>query len=165
MKIVAVGDGAVGKTSLIIVHYQHVFPFEYIPTILDIEMSTIVRNKKNIQYQLWDTAGAEDYDRLRPLAYPETDVFFLCYAIDSRTSFENITAKWIIEVRHHMPTTPIILVGTKEDLRHQPNVVSVQEAEQVAKQIGAYAHILCSSLNSYNINLLLSTALDISYQK
>ncbi|CAL5984515.1 Rac/Rho-like_protein [Hexamita inflata] len=124
-----------------------------------------------IKYQLWDSHDAEDYeDRLRPLAYPETDVFFLCYAIDSRTSFENIsfeniTAKWIIEIKHHMPTTPIILVGTKEDLRHQPNVVSVQEAEQVAKQIGAYAHILCSSLNSYNINLLLSTALDISYQK
>jgi Ras-related C3 botulinum toxin substrate 1 len=66
---------------------------------------------------LWDTAGQEDYDRLRPLSYPTTDVFIICFAIDSPPSFENVKSKWSNEIKYYCPNVPIILVGTKLDKR------------------------------------------------
>ena len=64
---------------------------------------------------LWDTAGQEDYDRLRPLSYPQTDVFVLCFSVISPTSYTNITNKWMPEIRHHCPDTPVILCGKKRE--------------------------------------------------
>lgn len=46
-----------------------------------------------ISLGLWDTAGQEDYDRLRPLSYPQTDVFLICFSIVSPPSFDNVKAK------------------------------------------------------------------------
>ena len=63
---------------------------------------------------LWDTAGQEDYDRLRPLSYPDTDVILMCFSIDSPDSLENIPEKWTPEVKHFCPLVPIILVGNKK---------------------------------------------------
>ena len=70
-----------------------------------------------MELALWDTAGQEDYDRLRPLSYPDTDVILICFSIDSPDLFRNITDKWVPEVNHHCPNVPIILVGNKMDLR------------------------------------------------
>ena len=50
---------------------------------------------------LFDTAGQEDYDRLRPLSYPETDVFLVCFSVVSPSSFENVKEKWYPEIKHH----------------------------------------------------------------
>ena len=66
---------------------------------------------------MWDTAGQEDYDRLRPLSYPETDVVLICYAVDNPDSLMNVEERWCSEVRHYCPKIPIILVGNKKDLR------------------------------------------------
>ena len=66
---------------------------------------------------LWDTAGQEDYDRLRPLSYPQTDVFMLCFSCVSTNSFNNVRDKWYPEVRHYCPDTPVVVVGTKIDMR------------------------------------------------
>lgn len=52
-----------------------------------------------INLGLWDTAGQEDYDRLRPLSYPQTDVFLLCFAINTPTSYDNIKNKWFPEIQ------------------------------------------------------------------
>lgn len=60
---------------------------------------------------LFDTAGQEDYDRLRPLSYPQTDVFLICFSVNSPPSFENVKEKWLPEVRHHCPGVPCLIVG------------------------------------------------------
>ena len=67
-----------------------------------------------VELALWDTAGQEDYDRLRPLSYPDTDVILMCFSIDSPDSLENIPEKWTPEVKHFCPLVPIILVGNKK---------------------------------------------------
>ena len=66
---------------------------------------------------LFDTAGQEDYDRLRPLSYPQTDVFLVCFSVVSPSSFENVKEKWVPEITHHCQKTPFLLVGTQIDLR------------------------------------------------
>lgn len=66
---------------------------------------------------LWDTAGQEEYDRLRPLSYPRSDVIFLCFSTISPVSWESVKTKWWPEVHHYIPNVPYILVGTKIDLR------------------------------------------------
>ena len=108
-----------------------------------------------ISLGLWDTAGQEDYDRLRPLSYPMTDVFLLCYSIISPSSFQNVSTKWYPEVSHHCPGAPIILVGTKMDMRDDKEsnnrlrekgleVVSYEQGLAKAKQINA-KYVECSS--------------------
>ena len=80
--------------------------------------ANVMVDGKPIQLGLWDTAGQEDYDRLRPLSYPQTDVFLVCYSIISRSSYENVRTKWIPEIKHHVPEAPFLIVGTKVDLRN-----------------------------------------------
>ncbi|KAM0028766.1 putative small GTPase, P-loop containing nucleoside triphosphate hydrolase [Helianthus debilis subsp. tardiflorus] len=80
--------------------------------------------------------GQEDYNRFRPLSYRGADVFILVFSLISKASYENISKKWIPELRHYVPGVPIILAGTK--------LVPITTA-QLRKLIGAPAYIECSS--------------------
>ncbi len=84
-----------GKTCLLIVFSKDQFPEVYVPTVFENYVSDIEVDGKQVELALWDTAGQEDYDRLRPLSYPDTDVILMCFAIDSPDSLENIP-----EVKH-----------------------------------------------------------------
>ncbi|XP_070500012.1 ras-like GTP-binding protein RhoL [Chironomus tepperi] len=147
LKITTVGDGAVGKTCLLISYTQNEFPEEYVPTVFDNHACNIIVDSKEYSLTLWDTAGQEDYERLRPLSYPNTDCFLLCYSIDSKTSYENVVSKWSPEIRHFSPHVPIVLVGTKSDLRihGSEKFVTTPEGKKLKNKIGAYALVECSA--------------------
>ena len=127
-------------------------------------------NSTPINLGLWDTAGQEDYDRLRPLSYPQTDVFLICFAITSLSSFENVKSKWWPEIQHHAPGVPFILVGTKLDLRSDPETikklgekmqqpVSEQKGNQLAQEIGAWKYVECSALTQGGLKQVFDTAI------
>merc|ERR1712048_918357 len=110
-----------------------------------------------INLGLWDTAGQEDYDRLRPLSYPQTDVFLVCFSVISSASFENVKTKWVPEIQHHAPGVPILLVGTKSDLRKDEatmstitargtSLVGTDAANGMAKEVNAVKYLECSAL-------------------
>nr|CAD7394786.1 unnamed protein product [Timema cristinae] len=148
IKITAVGDGMVGKTCLLITYTTKQFPKDYVPTVFDNYADNITVDGHDFNMTLWDTAGQEDYERLRPLSYPNTDCFLLCYSVSGRSSFENILSKWCPEIRHHCPNVPIVLVATKTDLREEdPDCVSAAEGRKMKQKIRAARYAECSAIN------------------
>ncbi|VDN00472.1 unnamed protein product, partial [Onchocerca ochengi] len=68
-----------------------------------------------------DTAGEDDYNTLRPLSYPDADVFIACYSVERPESLKSLEEKWIPEIRHFCPDVPILIVGNKKDIRNEEN--------------------------------------------
>ena len=104
----------------------------------------------------------DDFDSLRPLCYPQTDVFLLCFSVVSPTSFHNVLEKWLPEIRRHNPKTPILLIGTQCDLRtdvnvlidlskHEERPICEEEASMRASRINAVGYIECSALTQHNL--------------
>merc|ERR1712203_189209 len=127
---------------------------------------------KPIQLGLWDTAGQEDYDRLRPLSYPQTDVFLVCFSIISRSSYENVKTKWIPEIKHHVPEAPFLLVGTKTDLRDDADVTQKvgqilmkEDGVQLAKELGAKLYVECSALTQDGLKNVFDEAIRAALNK
>uniref|UniRef100_A0A1I8HSC8 Ras-like GTP-binding protein Rho1 n=1 Tax=Macrostomum lignano TaxID=282301 RepID=A0A1I8HSC8_9PLAT len=148
-KLVIVGDGACGKTCLLIVFSKDQFPEVYVPTVFENYVADIEVDGKQVELALWDTAGQEDYDRLRPLSYPDTDVILMCFAIDSPDSLENIPEKWTPEVKHFCPNVPIILVGNKKDLRND---------EKTRHELAKMRQELCSAKTKDGVREVFETA-------
>lgn len=149
IKCVCCGDGGVGKTALLITYTTNKYPHEYIPTLFDNYTANVMVDGNPVNLQLWDTAGQEDFDRLRPLSYPLTDIFLLSFSITTPASFENIKSKWYTEISRHAPGTPFILVGTKLDTRHDESVVEQLAAKRQAPISKARGESLCAELKGF----------------
>ncbi|TAQ85696.1 hypothetical protein B7494_g5968 [Chlorociboria aeruginascens] len=171
-KIVVVGDGGCGKTCLLISYSQGYFPEKYVPTVFEnyITYPTHPASGKTLELALWDTAGQEEYDRLRPLSYPETDLLFVCFAIDCPNSLENVMDKWYPEVLHFCPYTPLVLVGLKSDLRTKRTCIDLlktqgltpvtrEQGMAVAQKMGA-RYMECSSKEMTGVEEIFSQAID-----
>ncbi|EEP75492.1 protein rho4 [Uncinocarpus reesii 1704] len=177
-KFVVVGDGGCGKTCLLISYSQGYFPEQlklgqkYVPTVFEnyITQTTHHPSGKIVELALWDTAGQEEYDRLRPLSYPETDLLFVCFAIDCPVSLENVMDKWYPEVLHFCPTTPLILVGLKSDLRTKRTCIELLKSQGltpvtpdqgrgVAQRMGAQ-YVECSSKEMRGVDEVFELAVN-----
>lgn len=171
IKAVVVGDGGVGKTCILISYTTNTFPNDYIPTVFDNYSASVMIDGEPIKLGLWDTAGQAEYDRLRPLSYPQTEIFICCFSVVSPESFQNIKAKWIPEILHHSPKNIlIVLVGTKIDLRDELYVldelseknqkpITLQQGQKLAKDVGAINYLECSSATQHGVQELFDYAI------
>ncbi|XP_050002147.1 rho-related GTP-binding protein RhoQ isoform X4 [Alexandromys fortis] len=116
LKCVVVGDGAVGKTCLLMSYANDAFPEEYVPTVFDHYAVSVTVGGKQYLLGLYDTAGQEDYDRLRPLSYPMTDVFLICFSV--------------IDLRDDPKT-----LARLNDMKEKP--VCVEQGQKLAKEAHA----------------------------
>ncbi|KAI0272121.1 signal transducer [Russula aff. rugulosa BPL654] len=168
-KIVVVGDGGCGKTCLLIVYAHNRFPEAYIPTVFENYVTNRQFDGKIIEIALWDTAGQEEYDRLRPLSYPESHVILIVFSVDFPVSLANVQDKWYPEVAHFCEGTPLILVATKTDLRRDDNTrrmlgaqgqtpVTPDQGAEVAREIGA-KYIECSAKTGTGVQEVFALAL------
>eukprot|EP01089_Gocevia_fonbrunei_P002544 TRINITY_DN1249_c0_g1_i3.p1 TRINITY_DN1249_c0_g1~~TRINITY_DN1249_c0_g1_i3.p1 ORF type:complete len:204 (-),score=44.21 TRINITY_DN1249_c0_g1_i3:86-697(-) len=168
VKCVVVGDGAVGKTSLLISYTENRFPVDYVPTVFDNFTTGVEVDGKLINFALWDTAGQEEYSRLRALSYPETDVFLLCFSVVSPASFDNIKTKWFPEINHNCPGAKCILVGTKIDLREDKQTLentkgeklpTTENGQKLSEEIHAECYLECSALTQDGLKKVFEEAI------
>ena len=107
---------------------------------------------------------------MRPLSYPQTDVFLICFSIISPSSFENVKNKWFPEIQHHAPGVQFILVGTKLDLRDDDETVerlrekrlapvTLEQGEALATELGAYKYLECSALSQKGLKQVFDEAI------
>jgi small GTP-binding protein len=158
---------------LLLSYTTNAFPGEYIPTVFDNYSANVMVEDQQINLQLWDTAGQEDYKKLRPLSYPQTDVFILCFSVVSPTSLANVQNMWVPEVKEHCPTTPYILVGMKSDLRDivaaNPGewqakgmeAVPQADGEAMKKAVKAQGYIECSAKMQINLKEVFEAAIKV----
>lgn len=170
LKCLFVGDAQVGKSALMFLYLKRVFQHEYRPTIVDDYEVKIVLNGESYTLSLFDTAGQEDWETLRVMAYPDTDVILLCYSVVRPDSMENIKTKWMPELNKYLPDALIVLVGTQVDLREsaltttstdpRSRHISTREGEDLKQKIGAFRYIECSALTQLNIKEVFDSCIE-----
>ncbi|KAK7433361.1 Rho GTPase [Neonectria magnoliae] len=175
-KLVLLGDGACGKTSLLNVFTRGYFPTVYEPTVFENYVHDIFVDSVHIELSLWDTAGQEEFDRLRSLSYgpsyslppDDTDLIMLCYSVDSKDSLENVESKWVGEITDNCPGVKLVLVALKCDLREQGEgegddadageqrekrpTITYDQGLEVARRIGALRYLECSAMKNRGVN-------------
>ncbi|KAM3596475.1 uncharacterized protein V6R79_015086 [Siganus canaliculatus] len=159
IKCVVVGDSFVDKTKLLISYATGKCPDVYVPTVFDHYVEMVMIGGKPYSLAIWDTAGLEDYDRLRPFSYPDTDVFLVCFSVVSPSSFVNVRER-----------TPFLLVGTQVDLRDDSNTLeklaknkqrplTCQDGEKLARKVKAVKYVECSALTQRGLKDVFDEAI------
>lgn len=123
----------------------------------------------HIELSLWDTAGQEEFDRLRSLSYDDTHAIMLCFSVDSKDSLENVESKWVGEIAENCQGVKLVLVALKCDLREssddgdandptensqreKKDMVTYNQGLEVARRIGALRYLECSAMRNRGVN-------------
>ncbi|KAJ2617527.1 GTP-binding protein Rho1 [Coemansia sp. RSA 1365] len=177
-KIVVVGDGACGKTCLLRTFHDGRFPEDqqYIPTVFDVCIKEVQYCGGTVELGLWDTAGQEDYDRLRIMAYPDADIVLICFSVDVVDSLGNVIEKWLPEVKEMAPNAQMMLVALKIDLRtdsvaidhirriYQRDPLSYEDGKRVSQALNM-PYIECSAKKNQHVGDVFSQALSMIVDK
>ena len=113
----------------------------------------------------WDTSGRDDHNAQRPLSYPGTDFFLVCFSVTDRQSFERVRTAWYPEIQRHNPDTLFLLVGTKADGNGDPilsettlergeRAVTWSEGKEMARELGAVDYHECSSQSERDFEVI-----------
>ncbi len=170
-KIVCVGDGATGKTSLLQTFALDKFPDMYEPTVFDNYACTLMYENTIVSLNLWDCAGQEDYKDMRKLSYPYTDVFILCYSCISPASYKNVD-KWIEELKAFNAKANIVIVCTKVDCLKDPeicnlllskniNPLTTADLDALASKYPTISTVECSSKTGWNVKKVFETCVHL----
>ncbi|XP_026206479.1 rho-related GTP-binding protein RhoG-like [Anabas testudineus] len=172
VRCVAVGDPDIGKTNLLFTYTKKVYPKEFIPSIYDTYSTQVSVDNHTVNLELIDNSGSEDYDRLRPFCYNRVNVIIICFSIANPTSYDNVKNKWLPEAKQHCPNVPILLVGTKTDLRDDRQVleklkdqnqvtVTKQQGEIMAKEIKALKYLECAAIKQDGLDELFDEVVSV----
>ena len=141
-----IGDAESGKTSLLTSYTQDIFPQEYVPTVFEnytAKVPALDGTERMINLNMRATSGEDGFE-------PQTDVVVIVCSVASPESFSNAETKWIPEAEKQLPGKPVILVGTKTDLRNNKDTITYKEGAKLAKKTGVRKYVECSAkeLNS-----------------
>ena len=176
LKCAVVGNH-IGKTCLLIRYTTNKYPDPFIPIVCDNVQKTVEVDGQSYLMAFWDLGnGGEDYDRLRPLGYPGTDIFLVCFSIVKPELFYKVKEYWVPEISHHCPGTPFLLVGTQTDLRADASTVeelskkeqkplSPEMGELLALDVGAVKYVECSALTGEGVSSVFHEAVLAAFSK
>lgn len=166
IKLVCVGDGGIGKTSLLMVYRDKVFPEAYVPTVFENYRCKVTVEGQEISVQMWDTAGQEELENIRTLSYSSTDIFMVCFAVNERSSYDNIPSKWLDEMLEHVSSPVMMIIGLKTDLRDSdPGCLSPEDGKALAQQVGAVDYCECSAKNNVGVKEVFDKAILSAYER
>ncbi|KAJ7990408.1 hypothetical protein DPEC_G00299990 [Dallia pectoralis] len=176
LKCLLLGDGAVGKTSLVVSYTTNGYPTKYVPTAFDDFSAVVQVDGHPVRLRLCDTAGQDEFDKLRHFCYSRTDALLLCFSVVSPASFQNVWEKWVPEIRRRCPLAPMLLVGTQCDLREDVKVlielarrrekpVAEVDARALAEKVGAVAYVECSALTQKNLKEVFDAAIAVGLRQ
>ena len=131
-----------------------------------IKCADIFVDNVHIELSLWDTAGQEEFDRLRSLSYDDTHAIMLCFSVDSKDSLENVESKWVGEIAENCQGVKLVLVALKCDLREQgadeeaeadgqhreKEMINYNQGLEVARRINALRYLECSAMRNRGVN-------------
>ncbi|KAK3046888.1 Rho GTPase [Extremus antarcticus] len=172
-KLVLLGDGACGKTSLLNVFTRGE------PTVFENYVHDIFIDNVHVELSLWDTAGQEEFDRLRSLSYDDTHAIMLCFSADSPDSLENVESKWVGEIAENCPGVRLVLVALKCDLRERGQdaeeegegegegkrgTIDYKQGLAVAERVKALRYLECSAMKNRGVNEAFTEAARVALQ-
>lgn len=155
IKCVLVGDGAVGKTSLITAYAQNKFCSDYAPTAYDNFNVEVEVDNRPMCVEICDTAGQDSMEELRALCYPGTDVLMLCFSVVRPETFRSVANRWVKAISSIK--APVILVGTQSDLAEDLNVLNTLRCRGEHVVTEEEAKILASTINATYIETSAKT--------
>lgn len=134
LKLVLIGDAAVGKTAMLMKYTDGVFEDGYICTIgVDFKLKDLAVNGKHLKLQIWDTAGQERFKPIANCYFRGSHGCIVAFDICDRQTFSHI-ASWVKQYREHSPETCVIIIGNKLD-KARERTVKKKEAERVARDL------------------------------
>eukprot|EP00033_Pygsuia_biforma_P003719 GCRY01004074.1.p1 GENE.GCRY01004074.1~~GCRY01004074.1.p1 ORF type:complete len:195 (+),score=21.52 GCRY01004074.1:191-775(+) len=160
LDFVVVGDGNIGKTSLLLAFVEHKYEPLYTPTVFENTAKEVEIDSHRFTLNLWDTAGQEEFDSIRTLSYRHADCFLICFALDHEGSFLNMKRKWIPEVKENRPEVPIILVGTKMDTEN--HIISAELLKEEHPELSDFPYFETSSLKMQGVEEVFYKAVHIT---
>ncbi|XP_066139680.1 ras-related protein Rab-21 [Euwallacea fornicatus] len=155
-KVVLLGEGCVGKTSLVLRYVDDKFNSKHISTV----QASFLNKKLNIEGRrvtlaIWDTAGQEKFHALGPIYYRSSNGAVLVYDITDQDSFQKVKT-WVKELRKMLGRDVCLtIIGNKIDLE-KDRVVSIEEAEEYATKVGATHFFTSAKLNQGVEEMFLS---------
>jgi len=166
VKIGVMGDGTVGKTSFLLSYITHGFVGDYTPTVFDNFSAIEEVDDDVVNVILWDLAGQDEYSAVRNTCCKDCkyDILLVCFATVLRDSFDNVKHKWLPEIRRfNAELPPIILVGTKTDLRDPANEdhITTKQGEHLAKELKMQSYLECSAKNPDSVGKIIVDAIRI----
>ena len=157
IKVVLLGESAVGKTSIITRFVENKFKQDTMSSLSAnfVSKKIEIGNNKFIKFDIWDTAGQEKYRALAKIFYQDSKIVILVYDITNKNSFNELKNYWYEKVKENSSSDVIFAIaGNKCDL-YEKEEVEKTEGEKFAKEIGAIFHET-SALNSNGINELFT---------
>ena len=172
LKLVLVGQNGGGKTTMLVTYTSGTFP-GWVPSVFDNYSLNMTVDDHKVTLTLWDTGDCEDYERLRRLSYPQTDIFLVCFSVVSRESFNYCRTFISPELMKHCPKAPVILLGMKTDLRTDPDTIcrlekkgerpiTEKEGDDLCRELGYVKYMECSSKNKEGLDEVFNEAVRVA---
>ncbi|KAL9526850.1 GTP-binding protein [Sphaerulina musiva] len=144
------------------------------PTVFENYVHDIFIDNVHVELSLWDTAGQEEFDRLRSLSYDDTHCIMLCFSVDSPDSLENVESKWVGEIADNCPGVKLVLVALKCDLREEDESdlreaggkepIAYDKGLAAAERVKALRYLECSAMKNRGVNEAFTEAARVALQ-